>query len=285
MTESVSLSDAQLQRILDSIDAAKHSGIHWETVIPVFVSALLAMCVGIALEYFKGYRERNKVSKERKRKELTQLNVAATAMGYNVESLLHIVMQQILPHHQQSNTALAALRAGGNDAAQVRVFLEKMDLEFRAMMTKCPEPHFIDLEFFKEIPFILEKDPELLKVYGWVINYSEALIKITAEQNKRIDIAITIDNFDFNVLEEQIRVQSHLSDQEVVISFQLLRQIVVVCSKLKKLTLEYNKELGVRLIVKFPAPLGKTMEELRHIAEAVSPGFPPPEPESSPTTD
>jgi hypothetical protein len=46
--------------------------------------------------------------------------------------------------------------------------------------------------------------------------------------------------------------------------------------------MSYRKEFGIRLALVFPAPLGKTMDELRRIAEAVSPEFPPPEAESSP---
>jgi hypothetical protein len=193
MTDPVSISDAQLQRILDS---------NWEIVIPVFVSAFLAMFVGIILEYFKGYRERKKVSVERQKRELTQLNVAATAMGFNIESLLHIVMQQILPHHERSHAAFVALHAVENDTAKFRMFFENMHIEFTAMMTRCPEPYFTDLEFFKEIPFVLAKDPELLKLSGWMVSYTWALKQLLSERNKRIDIATNnaAESLDFQAL-------------------------------------------------------------------------------------
>ena len=288
MTDTISISDAQLQKILATIEAVKGSGIHWEQVIPVFLSSFLGMCVGIALEYFRGYRERKKVSEEREAKELTQLNSTATAMGYNIEALLHIVMQQVLPHHERSHAALAALRATENNTAQFGAFVETMHSEFTAMTTRCPEPYFIDLEFFKEIPFVLAKDPALLKRSGWMVSYTRALKELLSERNKRIDIAAiaastnAAESLDFHVLEEQIRVQAHIADGEVINSLMLFEQFVAISKQLKKITESYRKELGTRLIVWFPAPLANTMHELRLIAEAVSPEFPPPEPESAP---
>ncbi len=258
------------------------------TAIPVFLAAVLGVATGFFTDWLKTRREDRKVSRERQEKELTQLNGAATAMGYNIEALLHIVMQQILPHYERSHAAFAALRAAENDTLQLREFVETMHSEFTAMMTRCPEPYFIDLEFFKEIPFVLAKDPELLKRSGWMVSYTRALKELLSERNNRIDIATSsnaAESLDFQVLEEQIRVQAHIADGEVINSLMLFEQFVAICKKLKKVTESYKKEFGVRLAVGFPAPLDNTMHELRRIAETVSPEFPPPEPESSPTPD
>jgi hypothetical protein len=67
----------------------KSDGVHWEQVIPVFLSAALGMSVGIGLEYFKRYLERNKVELERDKKELNQINIATVAIAYNIEALIH----------------------------------------------------------------------------------------------------------------------------------------------------------------------------------------------------
>ncbi len=136
-----------------------------------------------------------------------QLNVVATGIGYNIEALLHIVMQQILPHHERSHAALVAVRAVENDAAKLRMFFETMNSEFTAMMMRCPEPYFIDLEVFTELPFVLAKDPELLKRSGWMASYTPALKELLSQRNNRIDIAVTAQSVDFQMLEEQIRVQ------------------------------------------------------------------------------
>ncbi len=90
MTDSIAFSDAQIQKLLASLEALKPSnGIHWETVIPVFLSAFLAMCVGIALELYKGRRERIKAVEKKAKDELTAINVATVAMSTNLELLEH----------------------------------------------------------------------------------------------------------------------------------------------------------------------------------------------------
>jgi hypothetical protein len=212
-----------------------------------------------------------------------QLNGVASAMGYNMEALLHTVMQQILPHREQSHAALAAVRASGKNAMQLSAFIELMHSKFTAMMTRCPEPYFVDLEFFKDIPFVIEKDLDLLKRSGWMVFYARALKELINEQNKRIESAEIIG--DLQVLEEQIRVQANIGDGEVINSLLLFEQFVVICKRLKKITMSYRKKFGVRVALVFPSPLDHVMRELRRIAETVSPDAPPPDPESSPTTD
>jgi hypothetical protein len=253
---------------------------HWQTVVAVLIALLAAfitLAVTLTAESRKAYRERQK-------KELTQLNGISTAMGYNLEALWHIVTQQLLPHREHSHAALAALRPLENNTAQLHVFVETMHPEFPAMTTRCPEPYFIDLEFFKDVPFVVTKDPELLKRSGWMVSYARALKELISEQNRRIDIATNTSledhnrrNVDFQVLEEQIRVQAH----EIITSLFLFEQLVVICKKLKKLTMTYKKKFGVRYTVVISAHIVNTMLELRRIAEERSPNLPPPDPESS----
>jgi hypothetical protein len=223
----------------------------------------------LALDWLKTRRENQKLSRERQEKELTQLNVVATAMGYNVEVLLHIVMQQILPHREQSHAAAAALRAVENNAAQLRAFGESMHSKFTHMTTRCPEPYFIELEYFKEIPFVLAKDPELLKLSGWMVNYTRALKDILSERNKRIDANVA-EGLDIQALEEQIRIQAHIGDTEVINSLMLFEQFQAI-----KIMEGYKNVSGVRLKVVDPEPLDRVLRDLRRIAE-----FPPSEPES-----
>ena len=52
MTDIVSFSDLQFEKILTTIESLKHGGIYWELVIPVFLSAALGMGVGVGFEYF-----------------------------------------------------------------------------------------------------------------------------------------------------------------------------------------------------------------------------------------
>ncbi len=256
-----------------------------ETTFPVVLGAVLAVATGFFSDWRKASRDNRKALRDRQEKELKQVNAVSTAMGFNIEALLHIVMQQILPHRAHSHAALDGLQETAGDAEKVRLFFATMHEKYRAMMMRCPEPYFIDLEFFKEIPFVLEKDPELLKLSGWMVSYTRALKELIKEQNNRIDLAAnrTEQGLAFPTLEEDIRVQAHIGDGEIINALMLFEQFVVICKKLRKITESYSKEFGVRLAVAFPEPLESVMRELRRIAETVAPDAPPPDPEASPT--
>src|SRR5271166_3413991 len=109
MTDSFALSDAQFEKLLASLETLKPGGgIHWETVVPVFLSALSAMCVGIALEYYKRHLEQIKANEKKSSDELTAINVATVAMSTNLELLIHFTFQSIIPHFEDSHSAYQA---------------------------------------------------------------------------------------------------------------------------------------------------------------------------------
>lgn len=108
---SIWLDNAQLEQILTAIKSLKNTGMNWEQVIPVFLSAFFAMLIGIGMEFFKSSREKSKAEKEQKKKELQQINAAVVGIGYNVEVLLHAVFQNIFPHREQSHSAYKELHS------------------------------------------------------------------------------------------------------------------------------------------------------------------------------
>ena len=188
MTESLSLTDTQLQKILDSIDATKHGGFHWETVVPVFVSALLAMCVGIGLEYFKGYREKKKTVAKKQKDELSEINLATIALAYNLELITHFVFQNILPHYDDSHAALVAVGRVAPTDADIAAFLQTTG-NYRHMMMTAPELNFLEYDFFAKLPFVLGKEPDLLKQSLWSTHTSRVLRKLLQDRNNQIDFA------------------------------------------------------------------------------------------------
>jgi hypothetical protein len=113
---------------------------HWQTLF----AGLFAFLAAVITAVWTLSAESRKACRERQAKDLMQINSVASAVGYNIEALLHTVMQQILPHREQSHAALAALRAVENNS-QLSGFFETMHSKYTAMMTRCPEPYFIDL--------------------------------------------------------------------------------------------------------------------------------------------
>ena len=43
-------------------------------------------------------------------------------------------------------------------------------------MMKCPDMHFYEFDFLDRLPFIVEKDVELLQQAGWMITNKECSV-------------------------------------------------------------------------------------------------------------
>ena len=127
--QPLAISEEQLQTILGSIDALKSGWIHWD----VFLSALLAMLVGIALEYLKRYYEKQKADATQRRDELKQVNIATIVLKYNLEILIHFAHQIILPHYR--DTAYNAGSNVGPSKEEIDKFVQTLN-KYQHMMMK-----------------------------------------------------------------------------------------------------------------------------------------------------
>jgi hypothetical protein len=228
MTDTVSFSDIQLQKILTTLESMKSDGVHWEQVIPVFLSAALGMSVGIGLEYFKRYLERNKVELERDKKELNQINIATVAIAYNIEALIHLVMQNILPHHSQSVAAFQALQETTKEPEKIKQFALTLYI-YPALMMTSPDVNFIELDFLERLPFLIEKDPQLLQQAGWIGNLVRSLRNAIAERNKLIESARLAatqggGGLNFYQLDSILQLQTSVAVSECVSALQLFKQ-------------------------------------------------------------
>ena len=244
---------------------------------PVFLGAVLGLAFGFFTDWLKTSREKRKLDREREAKELSQLNTISSAMWFNIEEILHLVMQHILPHRKQSYAAAAALQRAMNDETALHIFGESMQSKFPAMTTRCPAPHFIEIDFFKEIPFALEKDPELLKLSGWTISYSNKIREIISERNRNIEHAgkLAIDGgLSLEDLSEQIRIQAHLGDVESINALMFITQTLAICKKIEAVLKGYGHLPGLKLKGSPPAALDDAMRALELIAAEHPPDVP-----------
>lgn len=276
MTERL-LDEAQYQRLLEAISKIGEHTPYIERFLtaaaPVLFAALLGLAFGFITEWVKTRKEKRKSDREKEEKELSQLNVITTAMWFNLEEILHIVIQQILPHREQSHAAAAALNATSHDEAQYRHLLESMNERFPAMTMRCPRPHLLILDFFKDIPFALEKDPELLKTSAWVASYAESFLEVITARNTQID-NIGKSSFSGGVsaegIAEHVRIQAHLGDIAAINALMFIRQVQIVCDKIEILLKGY-KHLPGKKLKGFPPPaLEKAVKELELIAKDVN---------------
>lgn len=277
------LTDAQLQKIIAAINNLSDRSPFWKPAIPIFLAALLAFVFALLLDGLKTRRENRKVARERSEKELSLLSGANTAIAFNIEALIHTTMQQIMPHYHQSHAALAMIEQVKADPTKLPLFDKLLHSEFAPMMTRCPVPYFSEIDFFKELSFILSKDPELLKILSWVITYIFDLKLILNERNKLIDRA-TIDikeDKNFDMIERDIVTQTHISSIEIVNAHQLFSILLAASKKIETIIVEHYKSVtGAKLKFQAPPALALLLLELDRIVKEFVPDFPPPEPPS-----
>ena len=277
-----SIDNAQWERLLDAVKSLVDHQSYWGHFLtqaaPVFLGSLLGIGSALFLDWLKTRREASKALKDGRKQELAQLNLVSTAMGFNLENLQHIAMQQVLPHFHQSYAANLEVESF-KTAEEVMRFGATMSDRFPKMTTRCPELFFFELEFLKEIPFVLEKDPEILKLSGWMTNFMNELRNNLKDRNERIDAAgRESSGFTVPDLLEHVRVQMVIGSAEVVHTYQLMQQVMAICEKLKNVVEKYKDIKGAHLKVIAPEPLAETMAELKQITGCIVPDLPPPEP-------
>jgi hypothetical protein len=141
-------------------------------------------------------------------------------------------------------------------------------ITYRALVTTCPEMHFIELDFFRELPFIVEKDPELLKQTGWLISQSRDLATAIKNRNSHIVAAMrtTTDKGGLKLAELNsiLHLQTSIANAECITSLQLFELLLEMEKKLEAINETYKiKARKSRLTV--AKPLETVMNQLREI--------------------
>lgn len=265
-----------MQKILTTLESLKSAGVHWEQVIPVFLSAFFAMLIGISIELFKSRREKSKAAKEQEKRELQQINVAVVSIGYNIEVLLHAVFQNIFPHREQSYEAYKELHATNGDGEKIKVFGLSLH-KYPALMMTGPEMHFIESDYVEKMPFIIEKNAELLKQFAWLLRYSRLINNTIKDRNKFIEVAIAASSkggLSYYQLESIIHTQVSIADSECINALQFFESLQNIAKSLEELSNTYKVPgvSGKRLIP--PPPLEDAIKKLREFVAVAIPKMP-----------
>ena len=249
----------------------------WVQVASVFLAAFLGMCTGVVLEFFKNWRADVKTSRQKLQREVQQINGVIAGIGFNIETLLHLVMQNILPHHRQSHAAYKALCELPKDGESIKQFAISLH-QYPALMMTCPELHFIESDFWKEIPFIIEKDPELVKQFGWLMSYAREIQNATGQRSKNIQAARILASqqgggLNFYVLDSVLQLQASISNSECVTALEFFRVCLRMARNLEDINHTY-KIRGKKTTLIPPPPLPDAMNALKKIADKFVPQMP-----------
>ena len=130
--------------------------------------------------------------------------------------------------------------------------------------------HFIEWDFFKQTPFIVEKDPELLKQTGWLTSQSRELATALQNRNRHLMDARNATTQQGGLSTSQFRSMLHLqttiADAECLIALQLFELLLDIEKRLEAINDTYElKARKSRLTV--ATRLYDVLDQLRKIAK------------------
>ena len=270
MVDSIlSLSEPQLQRILAAISTQQPQ---WWPVASVFVSALLAMMVGLLLDRFRAWRDRTKAIKEKQEQEIQQINAVISGLTFDIERLLHVASQNILPHYRDAQAVCSKIMADFENDEHVRSVVVSQR-KYPALFMTCPELCLIEYDFAKELPFVIERDPEMVKHSGWLVGGAREIKDITARRNRNIEDAFSLTGIrdgtaNLNSFRVVVRMQASIAKAECVVAEQLFCVLIRLANNLVTINQSYKIPAKKSQFV-LPGALKKTMNELRVIIEKI----------------
>jgi hypothetical protein len=125
--------------------------------------------------------------------------------------------------------------------------------------------------FFKELPFIVEKDPELLKQTGWLISQSRDLATAIKNRNSHIVAAMHTTTeqggLKFAELDSMLHLQTSIANSECITSLQLFELFLVMEKKLEAINDTYKIEAKKSKLT-VAKQLETVMNQLRDIVKA-----------------
>jgi hypothetical protein len=225
------------------------------------------------LAHLKAEKEEadRRAANDRKTREIQQINIAISALGYNLEVLQHIAHQYIIPHHTDCHRVYTDLRNAIKDPVTAAQFAATIfPAIYPGFVMICPDVHFMEWDFFEKLPFIVEKDPELLKQTGWLMSQSRELTVAIKNRNDLILEARRITTQEGGLklpaLDSILHLQTSIANAECFIAWQLFTLLLDMERKLEKISATYEVPAKKSTMTTKP-PLQALISQLQTIVE------------------
>jgi hypothetical protein len=211
---------------------------------------------------------------DRQQREILHINLAISSIEYNIETLLHIVSQYIVPHHADTYKAYTDLHNAIKDQQQAANFARTFyPAAYPALVTLCPDVHFIEWNFFEKLPFLTEKDPELLRQTHWLISQSRDLATAIKTQNSLTQDAfrntIQEGGLTLAALNSILNLQASVANAECFTSLQLFELFLSMEKKLEAVNETYKIPAKKSKMTTLE-PLEAVMDQLREINSSMT---------------
>lgn len=131
----------------------------------------------------------------------------------------------------------------------------------------------MEYDFSKELPFIIEKDAEIVAHSGWLISGVREIQDVTSRRNRHIEQAMSVTIYQGGAQNLQnfmsiVRTQANFATTECIVASQLFEILIRLSSTLEKINDDY-KISAKKSKLTFPNSLMETMAELKGISEKV----------------
>ncbi|GBQ25746.1 hypothetical protein HLH34_15045 [Gluconacetobacter azotocaptans] len=269
MPTSLEISSSQLDAIISSLNQiAKHSnGWDWHTGIPTAIGALLGFGAAQLQDCLRTRRDKRKEDRKRREDELAQIGATFVALTFNLESAIHTVMQQVLPHYMASRGALDIFESAAKQSNLQSELHKNIQKFLPDAFRRVPEPHLVAIDAFSDLSFLLNKHADLVKGCGWIESFARDLRIILRERNKLIDAATVPATKKGRSLEElhiDIKTQTSISRVEIGNSFQFLEVSVQMIDKVIAIQKsDYKSVVGSKLGIIYPPVLSDVRKNLK----------------------
>jgi len=135
------------------------------------------------------------------------------------------------------------------------------------MMT-APPLSFLDHDFLSKLPFVVEKEPELLGQANWLTHLSQSLQKLLQDRNRQIEEArseeFTVDRI--QAIIGAIEVQAERAKSECTTILQAIELIPMMAQTLERIGSSY-KDAGQPKKLVLPQATHDAIKRLRAICE------------------
>jgi hypothetical protein len=143
--------------------------------------------------------------------------------------------------------------------------------KYPAFMMTSPEIYFVEVDFFREMPFIAEKDPNLVKDAGWIVGRTKEMYSTMHDRNKYIETASggafgQGGGLNFWQLDSILQTMTSIANKECMISLEFFEVFLRIGQQLETLNETYKIDAKKSKLIP-PKPIADAMQQLREIAE------------------
>jgi hypothetical protein len=193
-------------------------------------------------------------------------SMALSRASASLEFLLHIVADNIIPHFKASHIAYDALAKAQGNNAQMTAFCANLH-QYEALILTCPEVHFMEFDFWRELLFIVARDANVMKQSGWLVVRIRQITYFVHQRNRNIEADITLRNqqggqLSYLVLESILQKHVSVANAECITAREMFTVLMDMANALEQMN---DRARGKKLVL--PPGFPEVMSMLDTIAQ------------------